>query len=254
MHRTALSLILAVAVFAVANAEEKFIGKFTNYHHGIAGEVYAADEQTLKIKGFEYDGAGPDAFFWAGTSGEPSKVGIILPFPFDGKFYDYEDRSAPVLGRFEGADLTLHLPPGTQVSDLKWLSVWCRAFTVNFGDLVADFTLGGEGSEAEAESESEPETTDGGESDDIDAHHPPLVSPENNNAHDPHHRHHDHGDHHDHDHKHDADAEAEAEGYAGAEGEAESEAEAEAAYGTGSEKRPVGFAVALSALIALALW
>ena len=29
-------------------AEEKFIGKFTNYHHGIAGEVYAADEQTLK--------------------------------------------------------------------------------------------------------------------------------------------------------------------------------------------------------------
>ena len=74
--------------------------------------------------------------------------------------------------------------------------------------------------------------TDGGESDDIDAHHPPLVSPENNNAHDPHHRHHDH---HDHDHKHDADAEAEAEGYAGAEGEAESEAEAEAAYGTGNK-------------------
>ena len=70
-----------------------------------------------------------------------------------------------------------------------------------------------------------------GESDDIDAHHPPLVSPENNNAHDPHHRHHDH----DHDHKHDADAEAEAEGYAGAEGEAESEAEAEAAYGTGNK-------------------
>ena len=72
--------------------------------------------------------------------------------------------------------------------------------------------------------------TDGGESDDIDAHHPPLVSPENNNAHDPHHRHD-----HDHDHKHDADAEAEAEGYAGAEGEAESEAEAEAAYGTGNK-------------------
>ena len=49
MHRTAFSVLLAVAVvFALANAEEKFIGKFTNYHHGIAGEVYAADEQTLK--------------------------------------------------------------------------------------------------------------------------------------------------------------------------------------------------------------
>ena len=29
------------------DAEEKFIGKFTNYHHGVAGEVFAADEQTL---------------------------------------------------------------------------------------------------------------------------------------------------------------------------------------------------------------
>ena len=46
------------------------------------------------------------------------------------------------------------------MSDLKWLSVWCRAFQVNFGDLVADFTLDHdhEGSDAEAESESEPET------------------------------------------------------------------------------------------------
>lgn len=244
MHRTTLFSLLAVAMLAVANAEEKFIGKFTNYHHGIAGEVYAVDEQTLRIKGFEYDGAGPDAFFWAGTSGaKPGSVGIILPHPFDGTFFDYEDRSAPILeGRFDKVDLTLTLPPGTQVSDLKWLSVWCRAFKVNFGDLVADFTLDHEGSDAEAESESEPETTD-----DIDAHHPPLVSPENN-AHDPHHRHHDH----DHDHHHDEDADAEAEGYA--EGEAESEAEAEAAYGTGSEKRPVALAVALSAVIALALW
>ena len=47
MHRTTLFSLLAVAL-AVANAEEKFIGKFTNYHHGIAGEVYAVDEQTLR--------------------------------------------------------------------------------------------------------------------------------------------------------------------------------------------------------------
>ena len=48
MHRTTLFSLLAVAMLAVANAEEKFIGKFTNYHHGIAGEVYAVDEQTLR--------------------------------------------------------------------------------------------------------------------------------------------------------------------------------------------------------------
>jgi len=260
MHRSTLSSLvfpffLLAGVALVANAEEKLIGKFTNYHHGIAGDVYAVDEQTLKIKGFEYDGAGPDAFFWAGTQGsKPGSVGIILPHPFDGTFFDYEDRSAPILeGRFDKTDLTLTLPPGTQVSDLKWLSVWCRAFQVNFGDLVADFTLDHdhEGSDAEAESESEPETTDAEpESDDIDAHHPPLVSPDSNNAHDPHHRHHHHG----HGHDEDEDADAEAEGYAEGEAESEAEAEAEAAYATGSENRPVALAVALSAVIALALW
>ena len=49
---------------------------------------------------FEYDGAGPDAFFWVGTEGEPSTVGTILPYPFKGQFYEYEDADAPIL---EGA-------------------------------------------------------------------------------------------------------------------------------------------------------
>ncbi len=61
------------------------------------------DANTLLIKEFTYDGAGPDAFFWTGTSGSPSEVGTILPYPFNGKFYDYEDLSAPILtGRFNG--------------------------------------------------------------------------------------------------------------------------------------------------------
>ena len=62
-----------------------------------------------RIKGFEYDGAGPDAFFWAGTSGaKPGSVGIILPHPFDGTFFDYEDRSAPILeGRFDKVHYSL---------------------------------------------------------------------------------------------------------------------------------------------------
>ena len=77
------------------------IGRFRNLQHGIEGEVYALDEKTLFIKDFEYDGAGPDAFFWAGTAGKPSSVGLILPYPFKGKFYEYEDGNAPILrGRF----------------------------------------------------------------------------------------------------------------------------------------------------------
>ena len=122
------------------------IGDFVNHHHGIAGTVYAKDEKTLVVKGFTYDGAGPDAFFWAGTQGSPSGVGEILPYPFEGKFYDYEDRSAPILsGSFNGdQEITLTLPENLKVTDLKWLSVWCRAFSVNFGDIIfpQNFALG----------------------------------------------------------------------------------------------------------------
>lgn len=126
------------------------------------------------------------------------------------------------------------LPPGTKVSDLKWISVWCRAFQVNFGDLI--FPSGFSLEAAAAEAESEPET-----SDDIDAHHPPLVD-QTNNVHDPHHRH------------HDADEDADAEhGYA--EGEAESEAEAEAAYaGSAAALRPLSIAAAVFFASLLAFW
>ncbi len=191
-------ITLAIAAFAVAANGEVKVGKFRNLHHGIAGTVYAVDEHTLRIEDFEYDGAGPDAFFWVGTQGRPSSVGTILPYPFDGRFYEYEDGNAPILeGRFDKKEIKLTLPDNLKVSELKWMSVWCRAYRVNFGDIFFPDDLFTEEKE-----------------DDLP---PPLVEP--SNAHDPGHR-----------HDGDADAESEPEG-AYAEGEAESEAEAESGNG-----------------------
>lgn len=45
------------------------------------GNVFAIDESTLFIKGFAYDGTGPDAFFWVGNSPRPSPEGYIIPYP-----------------------------------------------------------------------------------------------------------------------------------------------------------------------------
>ena len=82
------------------------VGSFQSYAHEVNGDVFAKDEKTLVIKGFTYDGTGPDAFFWAGTSKKPNSVGTILPYPFEGKFYDYEDSSAPILDkRFNGDEI-----------------------------------------------------------------------------------------------------------------------------------------------------
>jgi len=44
-----------------------FIGEFRNHFHDIGGSLYALNETTLFINNFNYDGGGPDAFFWAGT-------------------------------------------------------------------------------------------------------------------------------------------------------------------------------------------
>merc|ERR1712165_552711 len=124
-----------------SDAGMKQIGSFVELHHGVAGDVFALDEETIVIKNFVYDGQGPDAFLLAGTSGQPSKGGeVVFPIPNDdGRTYAYTDKDIPILGRFTGdEDVVLRLPPGRRVSDLKWLSVWCREYAVDFGHTGID--------------------------------------------------------------------------------------------------------------------
>lgn len=59
----------------------KLIGSLKNYAHGIKGDVYAVDDTTIFIKGFCYDGTGPDAYFWVGNSSAPTPQGYIVPYP-----------------------------------------------------------------------------------------------------------------------------------------------------------------------------
>ena len=83
------------------------VGDFQNYYHDIGGEVMIQDEKTIIIRNFTYDGAGPDAFFWTGTSEKPDVIGNILPWPFEGQFYESEDSNAPVLFKqFDGENIT----------------------------------------------------------------------------------------------------------------------------------------------------
>ena len=98
------------------------LGSFRNFFHDISGDAYKVDSNTILIKGFTYDGEGPDTFFLAGTSGKPSRSGeYVLPYPDDGQKYTYNDQSLPLIKRsFDGSDdITLTLPPGESVDDLK---------------------------------------------------------------------------------------------------------------------------------------
>ena len=146
--------VLAVCAYCVV-AEKTKIGDLKNLHHGVSGSVFATDDHTLVIENFNYDGAGlkanyfpniffqsftpgPDAFFWVGTEGSPSNVADEKTLILDpqGQNYKYRDQSAPVLGRSDDEKITLTLPANMKVGDLKWVSVWCRRFTVDFGNLI----------------------------------------------------------------------------------------------------------------------
>nr|XP_008197570.1 PREDICTED: protein Skeletor, isoforms B/C isoform X2 [Tribolium castaneum] len=108
----------------------RLIGPLQEFAHGIKGTVYAVDESTIFIKGFSYDGTGPDAFFWIGNSPRPSPEGIIIPYP-----ENYAGREPPVLRAYNNTNIILRLPMGKRIRDIRWLSVWCRRFTVDFGEV-----------------------------------------------------------------------------------------------------------------------
>ncbi|XP_061932674.1 protein Skeletor, isoforms B/C isoform X1 [Apis cerana] len=147
MDATSLRLISGLLLFAYTashfshanngpNYYGKFIGKLKNYAHGIKGDVYAVDDTTIFIKGFCYDGTGPDAYFWVGNTSAPTPQGYIVPYPEMEKI-----RDPVVLQSYNYTDIILKLPDGKRIRDIKWLSVWCRRFTVNFGDVYIPANL-----------------------------------------------------------------------------------------------------------------
>ncbi len=55
---------------------------------------------------------GPDAFFYVGKSGEPSKDGYLVPYPKG-------DTTGAILQKFTKEDVTIELQNGWKTSDLK---------------------------------------------------------------------------------------------------------------------------------------
>ena len=52
--------------------------------------------------------------------------------------HTYRDSGIPILGEFRGEDITLVLPATQDITtrDIKWISVWCRDYTIDFGHAV----------------------------------------------------------------------------------------------------------------------
>ncbi|KAK8751482.1 hypothetical protein OTU49_008728, partial [Cherax quadricarinatus] len=133
----AVFVVIGVSVAAAAALPSNqykgvYIGKLSTLEHGVTGDVYAVDNTTVFIEGFSYDGEGPDAFFFAGNkSPKPSSRGFIIP--------DEHNRNE-VLGPYRNKNIILRFPVTKKgqrsLDNIKWMSVWCRRFGVNFGDVA----------------------------------------------------------------------------------------------------------------------
>ena len=131
-----LSAILLICVLSVIECQSnddnsyQYLGEFPTLAHGVSGQVWIdttdPELRTVRIVNLNYDGTAPDAFFWAGTTKEPDITGFIIP--------DENGSKKPLKG-YKNADIVLRLPKGRSLRDIKWLSIWCRQYRINFGDV-----------------------------------------------------------------------------------------------------------------------
>ncbi|XP_035666294.1 protein Skeletor, isoforms B/C-like [Branchiostoma floridae] len=123
-EHVAVSLALALIMMLTGRSEAqtqyygKLIGSFPSSagQGGVAGTVYAVDNNRLQIVGFSFDGS-VTAQFRAGSTGSPSgNGGVLVP---------NEQGGTGPLGAYNNKKLVLALPEGTTLQDtVRWFAVW----------------------------------------------------------------------------------------------------------------------------------
>jgi len=90
--------------------------------HGVSGRVTITGERTLRLEDFNYDGQGPDVYVYLAQDGQFTQ----------GFATSSELASEP----YENATVELTLPEGRTLADFNSVSIWCVAFSANFGSGV----------------------------------------------------------------------------------------------------------------------
>ena len=111
-------------------SEHPLVGRqaeFETRFHGVAGLVRIVDDCTIRISGFNYDGQGPQVYFYGALDGRYSaEQAFIIGERLDGTVYVNDE-------------LVLTLPAGSTLDEMNGISVWCADFDINFGS--AEFAV-----------------------------------------------------------------------------------------------------------------
>ncbi|WP_133471912.1 DM13 domain-containing protein [Paraglaciecola marina] len=100
-----------------------YTGTFSTLAHSVSGKATVIDDCTLEITQFNFDGAAPNVRFYGGINGNfTDSEAFAIGERLDGRSYTNET-------------ILLELPEGKFVDDLDSVSVWCVAFSADFGNL-----------------------------------------------------------------------------------------------------------------------
>jgi hypothetical protein len=96
--------------------------------YGIDGVGVIVDAGTIRVDNFSYNGTGPDVYFYLGRSRSQNDLenGIAISGQLDRAYSD------------ETVELTV--PPSVDLAEYRALSVWCRAFSVDFSSATFEPT------------------------------------------------------------------------------------------------------------------
>jgi hypothetical protein len=98
----------------------------------VSGTLFSCGENALQIDNFTYDGSAPDLYFWIGdkelSNQNPINKGLKIVT---------EDDKGP-LEKYDNATMEIKIPDDQDIktSNMKWFSVWCEKFTVEFGRFI----------------------------------------------------------------------------------------------------------------------
>jgi len=106
------------------SAEHPYVGRsveLSNLAHGVSGTVTVINDCSLEVTGFNYDGGGPNVFFYAALDKAYASDSFIIGPQLNGR-------------RWVNETILLPIPEGKSLDEFNSLSVWCIDFNANFGD------------------------------------------------------------------------------------------------------------------------
>jgi hypothetical protein len=101
-----------------------YYGSFDSRAHNVSGRAEFIDDCTIRITDFNYDGGGPEVFFYGAVD------------------HKYSENSAFAIGQkingvvYNNAEIILRIPNNKTLDDITGISVWCVDFDANFGQVT----------------------------------------------------------------------------------------------------------------------